>query len=75
MPIIAKSKQRVLDAFELRTDEWTVGDLEKAMIESMGWRGKTYKDARSAMLEAKSIGRWPLTVARYFQQLDAMFSS
>ncbi len=63
MPSIAQYKERLLDEFENRTDEWTYGQFESRLYELRA--NTSYHDAKGIIIEAHKIGRWPNAVTRY----------
>jgi hypothetical protein len=67
MSNISQQKTRVLDAFEARTDDWTFGDFERELEQSMGSRYGNYQTAKMAIIEADRAGHWPKTVERWIR--------
>lgn len=65
MSKLSQTKQKVLNEFESRTDEWTFGQFEAALSEAMGARYGNYQDAKSTIADADREGAWPNTVKRY----------
>lgn len=64
MPI-AKYKEKLLNEFEARTDNWSFGDFEKRMVELKPGRNNSYHDAKGIINEAHKLGKWPRVVKRY----------
>lgn len=62
---IAKYKQKLLDEFESRADNWSFGDFEARMLELKPGNNNSYHDAKSIINEAHKLGKWPNTVKRY----------
>lgn len=75
MPGIAPVKQKVLDAFEARKDNWSAYDFESALEQAMGARYGNYQTAKLTILEADAHGRWPKTVRRYLASLYRGFGN
>lgn len=68
---IAQYKQKLLDEFESRTDEWHFGDFETRLSEVKGGAG--YQDAKMLIKEAHKLGDWPKTVRIYMETLKDTF--
>lgn len=75
MSKISQQKTRVLDAFESRTDDWTFGDFERALEESMGSRYRNYQDGKMTIIEADRDGRWPKTVEGWIRSNHKAFGN
>lgn len=60
---IAQYKEKLLDEFELRTDDWSFATFERRLAEVR--KGANYHDAKGIINDAHKIGRWPNTVKRY----------
>jgi transposase len=75
MSKLSQQKTRVLDAFEARTDDWTFGDFERALEESMGSRYRNYQDAKMTIIEADRDGRWPKTVEQWIRSNHKAFGN
>ncbi|WP_050933439.1 hypothetical protein [Vibrio harveyi] len=60
---LAQYKQRLLDEFEQRTDEWSFGQFESRLRELR--QGTSYHDAKGIIIDAAKLGKWPNTVKRY----------
>ena len=65
MEKLSQAKQRVLNAFEARTDDWTYTMFERELKESMGKHYINYQDAKLTITDAHKTGEWPKTVKRY----------
>lgn len=65
MAELSQAKQRVLNRFENRTDDWSFGEFETALKEEMGSRYGNYQTAKFTIIDADKSGKWPKTVARY----------
>lgn len=65
MPAPSKTKAAVLDAFEERSDNWGIGDFERALEGAMGKRYGNFQTAKSTIADADRTGRWPRTVEHY----------
>lgn len=63
MPKMAQYKEKLLDEFEQRADEWTFGDFENRLGQIR--QGANYKDAKGIISDAYNSGRWHKTVKRY----------
>ena len=63
MAKFAQYKERLLNEFELRNDEWTYSDFERRLGEVKV--GAKYQDAKGIIITAHQFGRWPKTVKRY----------
>ena len=63
MAIIAKYKEKLLNEFESRSDNWSFGEFEKRLGEIR--KGTSYHDAKGIIIEAHKSGLWPNTVKRY----------
>jgi len=61
--VFAQYKEKLLDEFEARTDEWSFGNFESRLGEVR--KGTSYHDAKGIINEAHKISRWPNTVKRY----------
>lgn len=68
---IAQYKQKLLDEFESRADDWFFRDLERRLAEVRS--GDSYQDAKMLIKEAHKIGRWPNTVKIYLETLYDTF--
>ena len=75
MSNMSQQKIRVLDAFEARTDDWTYGDFERALEESMGARYRNYQDGKMTIIEANREGHWPKTVERWIRSNHKAFGN
>lgn len=75
MSKISKTKAAVLDQFEVRTDEWSFGEFEKALEKAMGKNHGNYQTSKMAIIEADKAGRWPLTVERCIRSNFKAFGS
>lgn len=62
MPM-AQYKEKLLDEFEARDDEWTFADFERRLGEVK--KGANYQDAKGIINSAHVAGKWPKTVKRY----------
>lgn len=62
MPM-AQYKEKLLDEFETRSDEWTFADFERRLGEVR--KGTSYHDAKGIINDAHSAGKWLNTVKRY----------
>lgn len=60
---IAQYKEKLLNEFEGRPDEWSFGDFERRLGELR--KGTSYHDAKGIINDAHSAGKWPNTVKRY----------
>jgi len=60
---MAQYKERLLNEFEARTDEWSFGDFERRLGEVR--KGTSYHDAKGIINDAHEAGKWPNTVKRY----------
>ncbi|WP_217906918.1 hypothetical protein [Photobacterium damselae] len=60
---LAQYKQRLLDEFEQRTDNWSFGQFESRLGELK--KGTSYYDAKGIIIDAAKLGKWPNTVKRY----------
>jgi hypothetical protein len=65
MSKLSQTKMKVLDEFEVRTDEWSFGIFERSLEKAMGSRYGNYQTAKTTIAEADREGRWPITVKRY----------
>lgn len=65
MSNISQVKAKVLNTFEARTDEWSFGEFEEALEQTMGKRYRNYQTAKMTIIEADQDGRWPRTVECY----------
>ncbi|WP_345977580.1 hypothetical protein [Sulfurimonas sp. HSL3-7] len=63
MPKLAQYKERLLNEFEQRTDEWTYGHFENRLSEIR--KNTSYHDAKGIISTAHALGKWPNTVRRY----------
>lgn len=63
MAKVAKYKEKLLDEFERRNDDWSFVDFERRLTELRP--GTYYQDAKMAIIEAHNAGKWPNTVKRY----------
>lgn len=63
MANIAQYKEKLLNEFETRDDEWSFGTFEKRLGEIR--KGTSYHDAKGIIIDAHNSGRWPNTVKRY----------
>ncbi len=63
MAKLAQYKERLLNEFENRNDEWTYADFEKRLSEIK--KGAYYQDAKGIIITAHKLGQWPKTVKRY----------
>jgi len=60
---MAQYKEKLLDEFEARTDDWSFADFERRLG---GVRqGASYHDAKGIINDANKAGKWPNTVKRY----------
>jgi hypothetical protein len=59
----AQYKEKLLDEFEARTDEWSFSDFETRLSEVK--KGTNYQYAKGIINDAHKIGRWSNTVKRY----------
>jgi hypothetical protein len=75
MSKISQQKTRVLDAFEARTDDWTFGDFERELEQSMGSRYGNYQTAKMTIIEADRDGRWPKTVEGWIRSNHKAFGN
>jgi hypothetical protein len=62
MPL-AKYKEKLLNEFEQRTDDWSFGDFEERSSELKP--GTNYQHVKGIIIEAHKLGLWPETVKRY----------
>lgn len=60
---MANYKERLMDEFESRDDEWSFADFERRLGEVR--RGASYHDAKTIINDAHDSGRWPRAVKRY----------
>ena len=60
---IAKYKEKLLNEFEQRTDDWSFGTFEKRSNELKP--GTNYQHVKGIIIEAHKLGLWPKTVKRY----------
>jgi len=56
-------KQKLLNEFEARNDEWVYGDFEQRLREVK--KQAHYQDAKSIIMEAHKLGIYPKTVKQY----------
>lgn len=68
---LAQYKQKLLDEFESRTDEWKFFDFEARLSEVKN--GASYQDAKMLIKEAHKLGEWPKTVRIYLETLKDNF--
>jgi len=61
--MLAKYKEKLLDEFEARNDNWTYADFEKRLKEIKP--NTYYQDAKSIIWEAHKLGLYPKTVKKY----------
>ncbi|EGR1449511.1 hypothetical protein O1D40_001448 [Vibrio cholerae] len=64
---ISQTKQKVLNEFEARPDDWSFGDFERSLETAMGKRYGNYQTAKLTIIEADKDGRWPKTVEQYIR--------
>lgn len=60
---MAQYKEKLLNEFEARTDEWSFADFERRLGEVKS--GTSYQDAKGIINDAQKSGKWPITVKRY----------
>ncbi|WP_108227306.1 MULTISPECIES: hypothetical protein [unclassified Pseudomonas] len=65
MSKLSQTKIKVLNQFEIRTDDWRTGDFENALSQAMGPNYGNYQTAKSTIVEADKEGKWPNTVKKY----------
>ncbi|HIF9481729.1 TPA: hypothetical protein ACX6SV_002087 [Photobacterium damselae] len=70
---LAQYKQRLLDEFEQRTDNWNYGQFESRLGELR--KGTSYHDAKGIIIDAAKLGKWPNTVKRYLCTNYAVFGN
>ena len=75
MSKLSQTKKTVLDHFESRTDDWTVGDFDRALEKAMGSRYGNYQTAKHTIKSAAKEGLWPKTVKRYVLTNFAVFKT
>ncbi|MBQ4853049.1 hypothetical protein J8L97_23270 [Pseudoalteromonas sp. MMG012] len=63
MPKIAQYKEKLLNEFETKSDDWTYGHFERRLGELRS--GTSYHDAKGIIIDAHKAGKWPETVKRY----------
>ena len=63
MPKIAQYKEKLLNEFESRTDDWRFGQFETRLGEIRP--NTSYHDAKGIIIDAHKAGKWPKTVKRY----------
>ncbi|WP_273046906.1 hypothetical protein [Pseudoalteromonas sp.] len=63
MPKIAQYKEKLLNEFESKTEEWTFGKFESRLCELR--KNASYQDAKGIIIDAHNAGKWPKTVKRY----------
>ncbi|EPJ48334.1 MAG: hypothetical protein OFPII_06650 [Osedax symbiont Rs1] len=73
MAKLAKYKEKLLNEFESRTDDWSFGDFERRITEIKS--GAYYQDAKMAIIEGHRVGSWPNTVQRYLLTNHKAFGS
>lgn len=60
---LAQYKEKLLDEFESRNDEWTFSDFEARL---KGYKsGSSYHDAKGVIIDGHAIGKWPNAIKRY----------
>ena len=65
---LSRAKVAVLDSFELRPDDWTCAEFDRAIKRVLGKRYENSHAAAYTIADAQKLGRWPLTVERYVRQ-------
>ncbi|MFN1652018.1 hypothetical protein [Vibrio rotiferianus] len=70
---LAQYKQRLLDEFEQRTDNWSCGQFESRLRELR--KDTSYHDAKGIIIDAAKLGKWPNTVKRYLCTNYAAFGN
>jgi hypothetical protein len=63
MAKLAQYKEKLLNEFEQRTDDWTFGHFEKRLGEIR--KNTSYHDAKGIISDAHDSGLYPNTVKRY----------
>ena len=63
MAKMAQYKEKLLNEFESREDEWTYGTFEQRLGELR--KGTNYQDAKGIIIDAYNSGRYPNVVKRY----------
>ena len=63
MAKLAQYKEKLLNEFEQRTDDWTFGHFEKRLGEIR--KNTSYHDAKGIISDAHDSGLYPNTVRRY----------
>ena len=63
MARLAQYKEKLLNEFEQRTDDWTSGHFEKRLGEIR--KNTSYHDAKGIISDAHDSGLYPNTVKRY----------
>ena len=63
MAKLAQYKEKLLNEFEKRTDDWTFGHFEKRLGEIR--KNTSYHDAKGIISDAHDSGLYPNTVRRY----------
>ena len=61
--VMAQYKEKLINEFEAKTDEWSFADFERRLKEVKG--GGNYQDAIGIINDAHKSGKWPITVKRY----------
>ena len=70
---LAQYKQRLLDEFEQRTDDWSFGQFETRLKELR--KDSSYHDAKGIIIDAAKLGKWPKAVKRYLCTNYAVFGN
>lgn len=63
MAKLAQYKEKLLNEFEQRTDDWTFGHFEQRLKEVR--KNTSYHDAKGIISDAHDSGLYPNTVRRY----------
>ncbi len=63
MAKLAQYKEKLLNEFEKRTDDWTFGHFENRLKEVR--KNTSYHDAKGIISDAHDSGLYPNTVRRY----------
>lgn len=69
---LSQIKKNVLNQFEVRSDEWTFSDFERAISAAVGG---SYQSAKLVIVAADEQGSWPKTVERYIRTNYAAFGN
>jgi hypothetical protein len=67
MSKISQQERNVLDEYELRNDDWTFGNFDNSLEQSMGASYGNYQTAKLTIIHADQEGTWPKTVERWIR--------